>query len=282
MRSRKLRLTKLRLDGNTQPRAQDDGEIIHEYAELYAAGVKLPPIVVFFDGKDYWVADGFHRWSGAKHAGLKEISCEVQKGSVEDARWFSYSANQTHGVRRTNADKRKAVLASLKHPKGAKLSSRKIAEHVGVSDSFVGKLRETLTANRSQSTTRTGRDGRTIDTSNIGRTTEPDPTATITDAAATQLTGTKVANNKTELKKLAALDEDKQLEVAKKIGDGKAKSVDEAISKLAAPPPPKEPDSDRLFFEGLEVSVREWINNSPVRLTIAVEALDMFLDELRT
>jgi ParB family chromosome partitioning protein len=53
----------------------------------------------------------------------------------------------------------------------------------------------------------------------------------ITDAAATQLAGTKVADNKAELKKLAALDEEQQLEVATKIGQGKAKSVAEALGK---------------------------------------------------
>jgi len=57
----------------------------------------------------------------------------------------------------------------------------------------------------------------------------------ITDAAATQLHGTKVANNKAELKKLAALDEDEQLRVAKKIGDGKAKTVDQARGRGKCP-----------------------------------------------
>jgi len=64
-----------------------------------------------------------------------------------------------------------AVLQALRHPKGAKMSDRQIAEHVGVSDRMVNKYRSDLasTAKLSQSEERTGRDGRTINTANIGK-----------------------------------------------------------------------------------------------------------------
>jgi len=66
----------------------------------------------------------------------------------------------------------------MRHPNGAKLSDRQIAEHVGVTAPMVGKYREELsaTAKDLQSDQRTGRDGRTIDTTNIGSAaTAPDP-----------------------------------------------------------------------------------------------------------
>ena len=70
----------------------------------------------------------------------------------------------------SNADKEKAVKAALLHPKGAGLSDTSIAEHVGVSPTFVGKHRKGLEESGSLSTvdSRQGRDGRTIDTTNIG------------------------------------------------------------------------------------------------------------------
>lgn len=166
-RTKTIKLEKIRLDGDTQSRVSLDDDVIQEYSDLMKDGHEFPPIDVVFDGADYWMYDGFHRRWGAIKAGLKEFKCRVIEGTREDARWLSYSANQGHGLKRTNDDKVKAVLAALKHPKGVKMSDRKIAEHVGVSDRMVNKYRET-TAKDSQSE-RTGRDGRTINTDNIGK-----------------------------------------------------------------------------------------------------------------
>jgi hypothetical protein len=148
-----------------------DPDLIWEYAEAYQAKAKFPPLVVFYDGTDYWLVDGFHRWHAARKAEVKSHRCEVHQGTREDARWYSYAANQTHGLRRSNADKRKAVLAALRHPKGVKLSDNQIASHVGVAQSTVTKYRGELeSTNRiDKSPTRTGRDGRTINTSRIGK-----------------------------------------------------------------------------------------------------------------
>jgi hypothetical protein len=81
------------------------------------------------------------------------------------ARWLAAGANQKNGIRRTNADKRRAVEMALKAQ--PKKSYRAVATHVGVSQPFVGSVRST--DNRYQSSERTGRDGRTTNTSNIGR-----------------------------------------------------------------------------------------------------------------
>ena len=140
-----LALSTIRLDGETQPRTTIDQEVVDDYAASY--GFKppnLPPLTVFHDGVNWWLADGFHRWHAAKKAGLDKIPCEVLNGSKEDAQWYAVAANQTHGLRRSNADKAKAVKVALKHPKGAKMSDRKIAEYVGVTDKTVAKYRAEL------------------------------------------------------------------------------------------------------------------------------------------
>jgi hypothetical protein len=66
---------------------------------------------------------------------------------------------------------RRAPAAALKHPKGAKCSNEQIAEHVGVSPPMVSKYRQEVEATLKvlESSTRTGKDGRTINTENIGR-----------------------------------------------------------------------------------------------------------------
>jgi len=144
MATKTLRLDQIRLDGNTQPRVELDQFLIDEYEENYLADVAMPPLQVMFDGTSYWLWDGFHRRWGAERAGLDKIKCVVTKGTQKDAQWASYAANVTHGLRRSTADKAKAVKAALKHPKGVKMSDVRIAEHVGVSDKTVAKYRAEL------------------------------------------------------------------------------------------------------------------------------------------
>jgi hypothetical protein len=171
VKKRSIKLDNIRIDGDTQPRAGISKALVGEYAESYDSGCGLPPPTVFFDGVDYWLADGFHRWHAANKLGYESIVCEVINGTVDDARWYSYAANQTHGQRRGNEDKAKPVKSALLHPNGAEMSDTSIAEYVGVSSNTVLKYRAELelTSQIAKSTTRQGRDGRTIDTSNIGK-----------------------------------------------------------------------------------------------------------------
>ena len=59
------------------------------------------------------LADGFHRVLATCMAGLTEIAADVRVGSQRDAFLYGISANSTHGLARTNADKRKAVALLL-------------------------------------------------------------------------------------------------------------------------------------------------------------------------
>ncbi|MBI1955902.1 MAG: ParB N-terminal domain-containing protein [Acidobacteria bacterium] len=87
---------------------------------------------------------GRHRVKAAWQAGRETITAEVRSGTLEDARWHSFSANKTNGLRRTNDDKQRAVKGALQHPRGAELSDREIARHVGVDHVTVSRWREKL------------------------------------------------------------------------------------------------------------------------------------------
>jgi transposase-like protein len=167
----KIEINKIRMDGGTQPREALEHAAVQDYSEAMKQGATFPPVIVFHDGENCWLADGFHRVKAAVNAGLKELDCEVRQGNLDDAQWFSFSANKTNGLRRTNADKQRAVKAALLHPKGAVLSDSQIAEHVGVDQKTVTNWRHQLQATQEipKSQKRTGRDGRTINTTNIGR-----------------------------------------------------------------------------------------------------------------
>ena len=175
----KLSLDNIRLDGGTQPRAELRLDTINEYAEAMKAGAKFPPVVVFYDGTEYWLADGFHRlraW-GQTFRG-EEIETDLRQGTQADAQWFSYGANKEHdtaGTRRKRGDIERAVLAALRHPRSTGLSNELIAQHVGCSEKTVdrhaAKLRESTrdSVPSQRPTLRTGKDGRTINTANIGK-----------------------------------------------------------------------------------------------------------------
>lgn len=144
MAVRQLSLKSIRTDGDTQPRAALNMVTISEYREALHEGATFPPVTVFFDGDDHWLADGFHRHGAYEREGFEEIPADVREGTREDAQWFAYGANQTHGLRRSNDDKARAVTAALLHPKGARMSAREIADHVGVSHTYVNNLRQEL------------------------------------------------------------------------------------------------------------------------------------------
>jgi hypothetical protein len=173
----------IRADGGTQPREALDMHVVAEYAEAMRGGAVFPAVDVFFDGKDYWLADGFHRLQATQDAGLEEVHANVRAGTQRDALLFSLGANATHGLPRTNADKRRAVTTMLVDDEWQSLSDSEIARRCHVSQPFVGKVREELTTQKviSESTVRRGSDGVTRDVANIGRKSDDEKAA---DAAA--------------------------------------------------------------------------------------------------
>lgn len=139
-----IELDKIRIDGGTQPRAKIDMEVVNDYSTSFELGANFPPIDVFFDGKEYWLADGFHRWHGARAAHLDELPASIHNGTQRDAILFAVGANATHGLKRTNEDKRQAVMLLLNDAEWSKWSNRSIADKCGVSHNLVNDLRQTM------------------------------------------------------------------------------------------------------------------------------------------
>lgn len=134
-------IRRIRIESGLQHRARKNAEAIEEYRDAYIEGVKLPPVELIFDGTDYWLWDGFHRLDSATAAGRKGIEVNIRRGTRREAFWLSVGANQGHGLRRTNDDKRNAVKAVLQDQEGSALSNREIAERCGVSHALVNILR---------------------------------------------------------------------------------------------------------------------------------------------
>jgi hypothetical protein len=132
-------------DGGAQMRIEMRAETVNEYASEMLDGAIFPPVLVFYDGSDFWLADGFHRVEAKRKIGHDTIDAEIRAGSSRDAILHGTGANASHGLRRTQADKRRAVERLLKDPEWAQWSDRKIAEVAKVDHKTVGAVRRELT-----------------------------------------------------------------------------------------------------------------------------------------
>jgi ParB-like chromosome segregation protein Spo0J len=131
-------------DSGAQMRAEMRAETVNDYANEILNGAAFPAIVVFDDGSDYWLGDGFHRVEAMRKIGRETIVAEIREGSARDAILHGIGSNAAHGLPRTQADKRRAVERLLKDPEWARWSDRKIAEAAKVDHKTVGTIRRDL------------------------------------------------------------------------------------------------------------------------------------------
>lgn len=162
-----IELALIRTDGGTQSRAGLDAGTVGAYADLIAKAeddfvdCPLPPMEAVIDADGVcWLWDGFHRLDAYRRRGASAAPVSVRNGTLNDARWLACAANASHGLPRSNEDKRAAVVLALKTRPDA--SDRAIADHVGVSPTTVGTIRGELSKLDScpQPEKRTGKDGK--------------------------------------------------------------------------------------------------------------------------
>ena len=143
-KQQKIKLANIAADPDLQPRTGMNRETIEDYAADMQRGDQFPAVVVFYDGKTYRLADGFHRYRAACVVGSKTILCEVRRGGKREALLYSVSCNAAHGKRRSKDDKRMAVSKLLKDEQWSKWSDREIARQCHVDHKSVAKLRDVL------------------------------------------------------------------------------------------------------------------------------------------
>ncbi len=144
---KELPVAEIEATAATQVRVKKpEDKLVKEYAEAMSAGSIFPPIAVFAEqgSKRYLLADGFTRLESTKQIKCETITCLVREGGVHEALGFAFSANDEHGLRRTNADKRNAVMMALKDPTWCAWSNVDIGRLCKVSDKLVAKVREDL------------------------------------------------------------------------------------------------------------------------------------------
>jgi hypothetical protein len=138
-----LNLKAIRIDGGTQSRVALNLDTVADYEDALANGY-LPPVLTVFDGTDHWLVDGFHRYHAYAQSDRASIPADVRTGTQRDAVLLSCGSNAKHGLRRTNEDKRKAVVTLLADPDWTQWSDREIARRCEVGHTLVSTIRSSL------------------------------------------------------------------------------------------------------------------------------------------
>jgi len=141
---KKVNILAIRIDGGTQSRDKLNEDVVKEYADCMKDGAIFPPITVFFDGSDYWLADGFHRYFANKSLGNVALDCDVKEGTCRDAVLHSFGANGKNGLPPTAKEKRNIVIKMIQDEEWGKWSNKHIATIVHVSSMTVGRIRKEL------------------------------------------------------------------------------------------------------------------------------------------
>lgn len=156
-----------------------DGQTVQTYTTVLENGGVLAPLTVIrlADGS-YVLADGFHRYQALAEVGVLKTLVQVKDGEEEDVLIAAEEGNLKHGLALTTEDKKNILRRRFErgHP-WATYSNRKLGELLGVSatsimrwmNEFAEKATVTNVTVPDRSVT-VGKDGRTINTTNIGKT----------------------------------------------------------------------------------------------------------------
>jgi ParB-like chromosome segregation protein Spo0J len=136
----KIKLQDIIVSQDLQSRDSIDEQVVKQYAESIKEGAKFPPVILFDDGSNHYLVDGFHRYFAYLMLGVEETESIVHKGTLRQAELFSWGVNDKHGQPRSNATKRFLVLRALDDLEFSDKSAREIAELVHLSHTYVNKV----------------------------------------------------------------------------------------------------------------------------------------------
>ena len=164
-------ISAIQKDTSIQCRAIIDTATVNDYAERMTEGDKFPPVILYGTKDKCWIGDGWHRIMSWEQIGAVAVPAELRPGGRVEALKHALSANALHGLKRSNADKRRCVEIALKE--FADLSSRAIAEMCGVSTDLVIAVRPEQVSDFDTSKV-TGRDGKQYPATRTRREKEPE------------------------------------------------------------------------------------------------------------
>jgi hypothetical protein len=143
---KQIAIADIRIDGGTQQRVVIDDTTVMQYS--YAMNKKdsnFKPIELMFDGKDYWMFDGYHRFHAARKLKRTLIEANITTGTKREAVWMSLQANQKHGLRRQTGDV-KAMLIQTVFPdqEWETKTDKELADWIGCTPTYISKVRKKM------------------------------------------------------------------------------------------------------------------------------------------
>jgi ParB-like chromosome segregation protein Spo0J len=217
-----MKLTEITVDSSLQGRYKLNQEVIDEYSETIREGGKLPAIKVFRIGSRHYLVDGWHRYFAHKKAGLADIEVDVIDGDMREATLYAIGANDNHGLRRNNDDKRKAIMMLLDDVEWSEWNDSEIAKAARVSRMTVSRIKSALGLKKDE--VKIIRDGKEIklNTANIGSKNEqkflgvqPDPQESYQDEINAEMEAiveeNEVLTRRLAVASMEASDEEKRL-----------------------------------------------------------------------
>ena len=142
-----LLISDIELDSALQTREHLDYDKVLEYRASLDRGDSLPPISVVRDRDNpdlLRITDGFHRLSAHTMRGAISITAEIITLDQAGAVLLAASANRSHGLPRSQMDKRRAVALLLGNPEYTKWANRKIANALNIDDKTISAVRGQL------------------------------------------------------------------------------------------------------------------------------------------
>lgn len=135
-------ISSITLDHEIQSRCQIDDDVVAKYAAAMRQGEEFPPVIVFFNGTTFWLADGFHRLRAKEAIGDLEILADVMQGNPQEAVLHAIEANLKSELKLTEADIDKNSYKLIGHPEWKFWSDKEIADLCGTNEKHIYQLRE--------------------------------------------------------------------------------------------------------------------------------------------
>ncbi|MGR3278721.1 hypothetical protein ACSYAD_26875 [Acaryochloris marina NIES-2412] len=104
-----LNIEAIIIDSEVASRCQLREDIVTEYANAMRQGAKFPPVIVFFNGTDFILVDGFHRIHAKKVNGDLEILASISQGNRREAILIATGINIDSSLKLTKADIRRNI-----------------------------------------------------------------------------------------------------------------------------------------------------------------------------
>src|SRR5262245_5894376 len=121
-------MSRIKADPEVHAREEYPQETVEDYAAQKRAGTwkeTVEELPVGFRDKDnrvIWLAHGFLRYYANQSIGFGMMRMRTRDGTRRDAILYAVGCNATNPERRTNEDKRRAVLMLLEDEEWSKLS----------------------------------------------------------------------------------------------------------------------------------------------------------------